>query len=81
MYKNMHYLTEFMPRATTRLLCARVPAVLAQLIVSFARDAELSAWDPYGLWAVPCREEYSRKDGSYGYLPSVPMVDTGLPLF
>ena len=69
-------ITGFLPRATTRMLSARVPVDIARLIVDFARDVELPAWDPYGFWAA-ADAEYS-KDGSYGYLP---MAQTGLPLF
>ena len=59
-----------MPNATRRLLLALVPVELSIIIVDMARDSDLAAWDPYGLWAaVP---EYDR-DGHYGSLPMVPL--------
>jgi len=71
-----------MPRTTCRLLSAALPHDLARIIVEYARDVELPAWDPYGFWHA-CSREYS-KEGSYGFLPMVSYVDTslpGLPLF
>ena len=77
-FVNWRKWSMFLPRTTVLILQDWLPKDIARIVVEYSEDEHLCGFDPYGYWVtVP---EYGR-NGSYGHLPHVPVVDTGLPLF